>query len=84
MKKGSVAKDFGLLLAHFLGDKKAALSVSAAAGLTGLPVGVARSALALLETGGILRGPSGRSKLYSPNVRSGCYWRCRKAYLVRK
>lgn len=78
------SKEFGLLLEHFLGNENAALSPSAAAGLSGLPVGVARGAMQLLKTGGILRGPGGRRGFFSSDTRSERYWRCRTAYLIRR
>lgn len=46
---------FGLLLAHFFGNGKAALNAAGAAGLYGMGVETARSAMELLESEGILR-----------------------------
>lgn len=77
------SKEFGLLLEHFLGNEKAVLSPSAAAGLSGLPVGVARGAMQLLRTGGILRA-RGRGGLFVSDSMSESYRRSRRAYLVRR
>ena len=77
------SKEFGLLLAHFFGDDKAALSAPAAAGLSGLGVGAALNALKLLEREGILCS-NRRGRYFRARAESKVYWRCRVAYLVHQ
>jgi len=75
------SKEFGLLLAHFLGNDKALLSVSAAAGLSGFGVKAALDVLELLESEGILSSlGSGRGRLFRADARSRSYRRSRAAY----
>ena len=82
MNAGS--KEFGLLLAHFLGNDKALLSASAAAELSGFEVKDARNVLELLEREGILSSlRRGRGRLFRADPGSKFYRRCRAAYAVR-
>ncbi len=82
---GSVdSKEFGLLLAHFLGSSGAPLSAPAAAGLSGFGVRTAMSVLQLLEREGILRSRrrAGR-RFFSAAAGSEPYRRCRLAHAVQ-
>jgi len=76
--------EFDRLLAHFFGNEKAVLSAPAAAGLSGLPINVALSAMELLETAGILRAGRGRRRFFSSNARSRSYRSSRLEYLIRR
>ncbi|MDD5208219.1 MAG: hypothetical protein PHV36_02430 [Elusimicrobiales bacterium] len=75
------SKEFGLLLAHFLGSPGAPLSAPAAAWLSGFRVGTALSVLQLLEREGILRSRrrAGR-RFFSAAAGSEPYRRCRLAH----
>lgn len=82
---GTGSDKFGLLLAHFFGSGTAGLSAAGAAGLYGLGVETARSAMELLESEGILRSTRrGRGRRFSADTGSEYYLRSRAAYAVRR